>query len=248
LQSGFKGRPWCWGSNQCTQDPTSRGRTVWSSGDPREGWLWSSSKSSYLWHGFEFFSFIWSSLKFTTKDWGPFSKLPNLWALESHIETLSLLIFNHSISLYKRDYLYVPMSRDGPWPDPTQPYFWPAVNKRPTCHWPGYFLTWPKDIFFDPKGKKIEKSSKPKPKPEPQKIDLTWPGSKIFDLDPSLPMSLFHSRTAGPNSTKFCTDLHYDSGRFLTQVLPCQPNPWGTPNSKTLTDLKRKNFALQNMH
>jgi len=26
-------------------------------------------------------------------------------------------------------------------PDPTRAYFWPAVNKRPTCLWLGYFLT-----------------------------------------------------------------------------------------------------------
>jgi len=53
-------------------------------------------------------------------------------------------------------------SRDGPWPDPTQAYFWPAVNKRPTRLWPGYFLTQPKEIFltrrffFWHKGKTIE--------------------------------------------------------------------------------------------
>jgi len=45
--------------------------------------------------------------------------------------------------------------RDGTWPDPTWAYFWPAVNKRPTRLWPGYFLTWPEDIFFDPKWKKF---------------------------------------------------------------------------------------------
>jgi len=28
-------------------------------------------------------------------------------------------------------------------PDPTRAYFWPAVNKRPTCLWPGYFPTRP---------------------------------------------------------------------------------------------------------
>jgi len=39
-------------------------------------------------------------------------------------------------------------SRDGPWPDSTWAYFWPAVNKRPTCLWHGYFLTQPKEIFL----------------------------------------------------------------------------------------------------
>jgi len=43
--------------------------------------------------------------------------------------------------------------RDGPWPDPTPAYFWPTVNKRPTCLWPRYFLTRHEEIFFDPKEK-----------------------------------------------------------------------------------------------
>jgi len=37
--------------------------------------------------------------------------------------------------------------------DPTRKYLWPTVNKGPTHLWPGYFLTQPDDIFFDPKGK-----------------------------------------------------------------------------------------------
>jgi len=41
-------------------------------------------------------------------------------------------------------------------PDPTRAYFWPAVNKRPTRLWPRYFSTRPKEIFFDPKGKKLK--------------------------------------------------------------------------------------------
>jgi len=40
-------------------------------------------------------------------------------------------------------------------PDPTRAYFWPAVNKRPTRLWPGYFLTRPEEIFFRPEGKKL---------------------------------------------------------------------------------------------
>jgi len=47
-------------------------------------------------------------------------------------------------------------SRDGPWPDPTQAWFWPAVNKRPTCLWPRYFLTQPEEIFFWPRGKQLK--------------------------------------------------------------------------------------------
>jgi len=46
--------------------------------------------------------------------------------------------------------------RDGPWPGLTRAYFWPAVNKTPTCLRPGYFPTWPEDILFDPKGKKLK--------------------------------------------------------------------------------------------
>jgi len=49
------------------------------------------------------------------------------------------------------------LTRDGPWPDPTQAYFWPAINKRPTRLWLGYFLTQPEEIFFWPEGKKMEK-------------------------------------------------------------------------------------------
>jgi len=47
-------------------------------------------------------------------------------------------------------------TRDGPWPDPTWGYFWPAVNKRLTSLWPSYFLTQPKEIIFDPDGIKLE--------------------------------------------------------------------------------------------
>jgi len=38
-------------------------------------------------------------------------------------------------------------------PDPTQAFFWPAVNKRLTSLQPGYFLTQPEEIFFDPRAK-----------------------------------------------------------------------------------------------
>jgi len=41
-------------------------------------------------------------------------------------------------------------------PDPTRAYFWPAVKKRPTRLWPGYFPTLPEDILFDPRGKKLK--------------------------------------------------------------------------------------------
>jgi len=63
-------------------------------------------------------------------------------------------------------------------------YFWPAVKKRLPRVWLGYFLTLPDEIFFDLKGKNRKildiygKFSKPKPK----MVDLTRPGSKIFDF------------------------------------------------------------------
>jgi len=85
-------------------------------------------------------------------------------------------------------------------PDPTQAYFWPAVNKRPTWLWPGYFLTRSEEIVFDPKSKKLKNlgflgeifKHKHKPKtadptwPKQQKFDPTGLRSKIFNPDPSL--------------------------------------------------------------
>jgi len=72
-------------------------------------------------------------------------------------------------------------------PDPTRAYFWPAVNKRQTRPWPGYFLTWPEEIFFDPKGKKLKNLMFLGElfQIQTQTID-GWPGSKIIDPDPSL--------------------------------------------------------------
>jgi len=45
-------------------------------------------------------------------------------------------------------------SRDCTWPDPTQAYFWPTVNKGLT--WLVLFELTQRD-FFDPKGKKLKK-------------------------------------------------------------------------------------------
>jgi len=77
---------------------------------------------------------------------------------------------------------------DGPWSDPTQAYFWPIVNKRPTWLWPRYFLAQPEAIFFWPEGQKIEKvgilrGNFPSPnlnqrwltRPNPSNIKLTGP-------------------------------------------------------------------------
>jgi len=36
--------------------------------------------------------------------------------------------------------------------DPTRAYFWPAVIRRPTSLWPGYFLTQPEEIFLTRRG------------------------------------------------------------------------------------------------
>jgi len=116
--------------------------------------------------------------------------------------------------LAKPVYLYVVKGLQSPYfrrpqlyyvemgPDPTRAYFWPVVNKRPTCLWPRYFPTRPKAIFFYPKGKKLKNLTflgeifqiltqtingwSDPTRPEPQKIDPTQPGSKFFDPDPSL--------------------------------------------------------------
>jgi len=70
-------------------------------------------------------------------------------------------------------------------------------------------------------------------------------------------MSLFHMQTARPTYTKFCTDLHTNSGRFLTQVWPCRPNSLTLPTqfpdpvvpqaSKPKQITEEKNFAFQKM-
>jgi len=73
-------------------------------------------------------------------------------------------------------------------PDPTQAYFWPAVNKRPTCLWPGYYWPYPKRFFLT-RREKIEKFDIFRgnfPNSNPNHKWLARPGSKIFDLDPSL--------------------------------------------------------------
>jgi len=72
-------------------------------------------------------------------------------------------------------------------PDQARAYFWPTVNKRLTRLRPGYFLTRPKEIFFDQKGKKWKiwhfrgnfPNSNPNHKwqtwPDPKHKKLTWP-------------------------------------------------------------------------
>jgi len=74
----------------------------------------------------------------------------------------------------------------GPGPDLTRAYFWPTVNKRPDPSMTaGYFLNQPKEISFEPKGKKLkqlgflgeifETQTQTKdgwPEPKQQKVDL----------------------------------------------------------------------------
>jgi len=73
--------------------------------------------------------------------------------------------------------------RDGPWPDPTQAYFWPAINKRPTCLWPDL-----KRFFLTRRAKidKFEIFRANYSNSNPNHKLLTRPGLKIFDPDPSL--------------------------------------------------------------
>jgi len=83
-------------------------------------------------------------------------------------------------------------------PDLTRAYFWPTVNKGPTCLWSGYFLTHADEIFFD--GEKLKnlgffgeivhtkrRLTRPNPskKNDPKRVKMCRPG-------PSLPcMSIF---------------------------------------------------------
>jgi len=85
------------------------------------------------------------------------------------------------------------MTRDGPWPYPTRAYFWPAVNKKLTRLIPGYFLTRPEDIFFNPKQKKLknltflEEIFQIQTQTTNGWPDPTW--VKNFDPNPSLAMT-----------------------------------------------------------
>jgi len=78
-------------------------------------------------------------------------------------------------------------------PDPTRAYFWPAVNKRPT-----WVLSNPtRSNFFLPEGGKLKNltflgeifqilTQTINRWPDPSKKKITRPGSKNFDPNPSL--------------------------------------------------------------
>jgi len=85
--------------------------------------------------------------------------------------------------------LHIPFKLD---PDLTRAYFWPAVNKRPTQLWRGYFLIQPKNIFLTRRAKNWEirdsgENFQTQTKdgwPNPSSKNLTWPNpsQKFFTL------------------------------------------------------------------
>jgi len=100
-----------------------------------------------------------------------------------------------------------PLNRDGPWPDPTRAYFWPAVNKRPTRLLPEYFPTQPEEIFFDPKGKKLK--------------NLTFLG-EIFQIQTQIingwPNPSHKKLTQPDPGQKFLTQTHHYLSTMATQL------------------------------
>jgi len=129
----------------------------------------------------------------------------------------------------------------------TRAYFWPAVNKRPICLRPGYFLT-------QPEGKKIKKfdiyrgnfpNSNPNhkwlPRPDTTQATKNWPdptcGSKLFD--PSLTWSKlptwFLLVEVGP--TYFWPAVN----KRLTRLWP---RYFFTPSQEIFFDSKGKNWKF----
>jgi len=84
---------------------------------------------------------------------------------------------------------------NGPWPNPTRAYFWPAVNKRLT--W--VFLDPTQWDYFGPMQKMgIFRGN------FPNRLTWPWPGSKIFNLDSSLlDFCLFFSSPSKPSEIFF---------------------------------------------
>jgi len=88
-------------------------------------------------------------------------------------------------------------------PDPTRACFWNKINKSLTRLWSGYFFVPTRWDFVWPEGKKMEKygifrgnfsnlNQRWLTRPNPSNKKLTRPGSKFFDLVPSLVAMLEH--------------------------------------------------------
>jgi len=58
-----------------------------------------------------------------------------------------------------------------------------------------------------------------------------------------LPMSLFHKRTAGPISTKFCTDLPTNPGMVLSTSMTAPTRPPDPRVLQTPKDVSSSNFS-----
>jgi len=58
-----------------------------------------------------------------------------------------------------------------------------------------------------------------------------------------LPMSLFHKRTAGPISTKFCTDLPTNPGMVLSTIITAPTRPPDPRVPQTPKDVSSSNFS-----
>jgi len=96
--------------------------------------------------------------------------------------SIKVLFFISLYQLFNDDVqtLHIPFKLD---PDLTWAYFWPAVNKRPTQLWRGYFLIQPKNIFLTRRAKNWEirdsgENFQTQTKdgwPNPSIKNLTWP-------------------------------------------------------------------------
>jgi len=61
-------------------------------------------------------------------------------------------------------------------PDPTRAYIWPAVNKRLTRLWPGYFLHNPKRFFLHKKTWMADPTRATKNWPDLTRVKTFWSG------------------------------------------------------------------------
>jgi len=119
-------------------------------------------------------------------------------------------------------------------PDLTQAYFWPAVNKRPTRLWPGYFLT----FFPNPNQRWLTW-------PNPTRATKNWPNpGQNFDPKPITkknPWAILESEG------KWTTGVDVSRGRMN----PLQKS-WdglGIPNFSIFLPLgQKKSDQLHNFH